>query len=143
MTEGYYAKNEQGLWIDDPQYPGIHTPKDLYDALREIWCEYTCTPRMRKNWSEKNRTLGQCSITAFLAQDIFGGEVYGIPLDDGGYHCFNRVGDHVFDLTSAQFDMKLDYEHCTLQSGDVHFAREEKYQRYLYLKNELMKKISR
>lgn len=31
-------------------------------------------------------TLGQCSITAFLAQDIFGGEVYGILRPGGNYY---------------------------------------------------------
>ena len=44
------------------------TPRDIYDLLSNIWCEYTCAPRMRKDCSEANRTLGQCSITAFLAQ---------------------------------------------------------------------------
>ena len=89
------------------------TPRDIYDLLSNIWCEYTCAPRMRKDWSEANRTLGQCSITAFLAQDLFGGKVYGVPLEDGNYHCFNVVGDCVFDLTSEQFgDTVLKYENC-------------------------------
>lgn len=142
MTENYYGVNDKELYIDDPVYPGIHTPKDLYNALCKVWCEYTCAPRMRKDWSEENRTLGQCSVTAFLAQDIFKGEVFGIPLKDGGFHCFNKVGEHVFDLTSAQFDEKLDYENCSPQSRDVHFSKKEKYERYQYLKNELMKKLS-
>ena len=60
------------------EYRGIHTPIDLYDALTHIWCADTCAPRLRDGWTEDNKTLGQCSITAFLAQDIFGGEVYGI-----------------------------------------------------------------
>ena len=33
-----------------------------YDILSEIWCEYTCAPRLRNGWSEQNKTLGQCSI---------------------------------------------------------------------------------
>ena len=60
------------------EYKGINNPRDLYDALSEIWCADTCAPRMRADWTEDNKTLGQCSITAFLAQDIFGGKVYGI-----------------------------------------------------------------
>ncbi len=43
-------------------------------------------------WTPDNKTLGQCSITAFLAQDIFGGKVYGIPLPEGGVHCYNMIG---------------------------------------------------
>ena len=115
------------------------TPRDIYDLLSNIWCEYTCAPRMRKDWSEANRTLGQCSITAFLAQDLFGGKVYGVPLEDGNYHCFNVVGDCVFDLTSEQFgDTVLNYENCPEQFREVHFAKEEKRQRYEYLKQRLM-----
>ena len=84
-------------------YREIKTPRDLYSALSDIWCEYTCAPRLREGWSKENQTLGQCSITAFLAQDIFGGKVYGILRDGGNYHCYNVVGDCVFDLTSEQF----------------------------------------
>ena len=115
------------------------TPRDIYDLLSNIWCEYTCAPRMRKDWSEANRTLGQCSITAFLAQDLFGGKVYGVHLEDGNYHCFNVVGDCVFDLTSEQFgDTVLNYENCPEQFREVHFAKEEKRQRYEYLRQRLM-----
>ena len=53
-------------------------PRELYDALSDIWCAETCAPRLRGNWSRENKTLGQCSITAFLAQDIYGGKVFGI-----------------------------------------------------------------
>ena len=49
------------------------TPRNYYDLLSGIWCVDTCAPRMRAEWTPKNRTLGQCSITAFLIQDIFGG----------------------------------------------------------------------
>ena len=68
------------------EYKGIETPVDLYDALSHVWCADTCAPRMRQNWAKENMTLGQCSITAFLAQDIFGGKVYGILRPGGNYH---------------------------------------------------------
>ena len=87
----------------DPTYEKIQNPRHLYDILSEIWCEYTCAPRLREKWSRENQTVGQCSITAFLAQDIFGGKVYGILRQGGNYHCYNVVGNCVFDLTSEQF----------------------------------------
>ena len=87
------------------------TPRDYYDLLSEIWCADTCAPRMRSDWTNENKTLGQCSITAFLMQDVFGGKVYGISRPGGNYHCFNDVGGCIFDLTSEQFgDEKLDYK---------------------------------
>lgn len=123
------------------QYRHIQTPTDLYDALSEIWCRETCAPRMQKDWTPENRTLGQCSITAFLAQDIFGGKVYGILRAGGNYHCYNVIGDCVFDLTSEQFgDEVLNYEDHTEQFREVHFAKEEKRLRYEYLKESLKKR---
>lgn len=115
------------------------TPCDYYDLLSEIWCEETCAPRMRKDWTPENRTLGQCSVTAFLIQDLYGGMVYGVPLGDGNYHCFNQVEDCVFDLTSEQFgDTKLDYTDCPVQDRAVHFAKAEKKARYELLKERLL-----
>ena len=93
---------------------------------------------MRDSWTKENKTLGQCSITAFLAQDIFGGKVYGILRAGGNYHCYNVIGDCAFDLTSEQFgDEKLDYTENPVQSREVHFAKEEKKQRYEYLREHL------
>lgn len=114
------------------------TPCELYDELREIWCAETCAPRMRERWSTENPTLGQCSVTAFLVQDLFGGTVWGIPLGDGNYHCFNVVGECVFDLTSEQFgERALDYEHVVEQRRAAHFAKEEKHRRYELLRDRL------
>ena len=120
------------------EYKGINSPIDLYNALSTIWCADTCAPRMRADWTRENKTLGQCSITAFLAQDIFGGKVYGVLRPGGNYHCFNVIGDCRFDLTSEQFgDEVLDYENNPEQFREVHFAKEEKRLRYEYLKAEL------
>lgn len=120
------------------EYIGIESPADLYRALENIWCAKTCAPRMRSEWTEENKTLGQCSITSFLVQDIFGGKVYGVPLEGGGYHCYNAVGSAVFDLTSEQFgDEKLVYALENEQLREQHFADEEKKARYEYLKEKL------
>ena len=122
------------------EYRGINTPTDLYDALTHIWCAKTCAPRMREDWTEDNKTLGQCSITAFLAQDIFGGKVYGILRPGGNFHCYNVTDSCSFDLTSEQFKGEpLDYENNPEQLRADHFAREEKRLRYEYLKAELKK----
>ena len=116
----------------------LKSPLDLYDALSDgLWRKETCAPRMQDEWSPENKTLGQCSITAFIVQDLFGGEVYGILRPGGNYHCYNVIGDARFDLTSEQFGEKakeLVYDDKHLQSREVHFAKEEKKARYEYLK---------
>lgn len=112
------------------------TPRDYYDILSGLWCSETCAPRLRDKWSEDNRTLGQCSITAFLMQDIYGGRVLGIPTANG-VHCFNVVDDCLFDLASEQFgDTVLDYSYASEQSREQHFADADKKARY-----ELLKKL--
>lgn len=121
-------------------YPKIKNPFDLYDALSEIWCAETCAPRMRDKWTRENKTMGQCSITAFLVQDIFGGKVYGILRSGGNFHCYNVIGSAVFDLTSEQFGNEvLVYENNPEQFRETHFAKEEKRLRYEYLKRQLQK----
>ena len=115
------------------------TPRDYYDLLEKIWCADTCAPRMRDDWNPHNKTLGQCSITAFLMQDIYGGKVRGILRSGGNYHCFNDVDGCVFDLTSEQFGEEvLDYSDCPEQFREVHFAKEEKRLRYEYLRAKIL-----
>ena len=123
-------------------FPGIDNPRRLYDYLSDLWCAETCAPRLRPEWSPENRTLGQCSITAFLAQDIFGGEVRGILLPDGAYHCYNVVGSCIFDLASEQFgDTVLSYDDNPIQTREEHFASADKFRRYQMLKTLLLNRL--
>lgn len=133
MQYNFYGSNNADCKPVNELYPQVKSPAELYDALSEIWCADTCAPRLRSEWTKENKTKGQCSITAFLVQDIFGGRVYGIPLEDGNYHCYNVIGECCFDLTSEQFGEKakeLVYENNPEQFREVHFAKEEKQQRY-------------
>ena len=133
----FYGNEDCEVNAIDKSY-GADTPKELYDRLSDTWCVETCAPRLRDKWSEQNKTCGQCSITAFLVQDIFGGIVRGVALEDGNFHCYNVVDGKVFDLTSEQFDEVLTYSDSDkIQERSVHFAKEEKYRRYLLLKKLL------
>ena len=143
MNYQFYGWEQADVAPTEERYASIKDPRELYNLLSEIWCADTCAPRMRDRWTPENKTLGQCSITAFLAQDIFGGKVYGIRRPDGNYHCYNVVGDCVFDLASEQFgDEKLDYSDNPEQFREVHFAKEEKRLRYERLKAELERRVT-
>ena len=140
MGYNFYNWENAIMKSSNSDYYGIVTPQDMYDALSHIWCEYTCAPRLRNEWSKDNITLGQCSITAFLVQDIFGGQVFGVLRPGGNYHCYNVIDGVTFDLTSEQFgDEKLNYEDNPQQLREVHFAKQEKKERYEYLRDELKK----
>lgn len=140
MKYNFYGWETAVIAPENHLYKGINSPQDLYDTLSNIWSAETCAPRMRDKWSSDNKTLGQCSITAFLVQDIFGGKVYGILRDGGNYHCYNVIGSCCFDLTSEQFGDEaklLVYKNNPEQFREVHFAKEEKRQRYELLKKRL------
>ena len=141
----FYGWEQATVPAQSGDYPGIGTPQQLYDVLAGgIWQADTCAPRLRDGWSEDNRTLGQCSITAFLVQDIFGGRVYGILRPGGNYHCYNVVDGHVFDLTSEQFGGEvLSYQDNPEQFREVHFAKEEKRLRYELPKARLRDAVRR
>ncbi len=131
--------------IDQAEHCGFYgaetVPEEvrtLYRDLMHVWCIETCSPRLRPQWSEENKTLGQCTITSFLVQDLFGGKVYGVPLPEGGFHCFNKVGDCIFDITSEQFgDADLDYTENYEQLRELQFADAGKRERYEFLKKLL------
>ena len=142
-TYGFYGWEKALVPARTDEYPGIRTPRDLYRTLWHVWKKETCAPRMQDDWSEENRTLGQCSVTAFLAQDIFGGKVWGVPLEEGGFHCFNVIGDCEFDLTNEQFGDRLpDYANRREQFRYEHFQKDEKRARYEDLKASLKAFIS-
>lgn len=138
MEYRFYGWEHADMPPANPRYAHVKTPRDLYDLLSGLWCAKTCAPRLRAQWSPEDRTLGQCSITAFLAQDIFGGRVFGILRPGGNFHCYNVVSGRAFDLTSEQFsDCTLDYTENPEQFREVHFAADEKRLRYELLKARL------
>lgn len=142
-TPSFHGRKGAVVQALDTSFPGIRTPQDLYDALTYVWCADTCAPRMRDRWTPENRTWGQCSITSFLAQDLFGGRVYGVPLEDGNVHCYNVIGSCLFDLTSEQFgNVRLDYGNDPEQFREVHFAKAEKKTRYEKLRADLLSFLS-
>ena len=137
----FYGNEDCDVRAVDTSY-NVNDPKELYDKLSKIWCVETCAPRLRDKWSEDDRTCGQCSITAFLVQDIFGGIVRGVSLEDGNFHCYNVVDGKVFDLTSEQCKERLIYSDTDkIQERSVHIAKEEKYQRYLLLRKLLKESV--
>jgi len=136
MKEAFYGMEYAEIRPERETDGFSGTLREMYERLGKAWCAETCAPRMRGDWTPENRTLGQCSVTAFLVQDYFGGTVYGIPLPEGGFHCYNVIGGRVFDLTDAQFgEKKLDYGGKNPeQFREVHFRDAEKQERYLRLK---------
>ena len=54
----------------------------------------------------------QCTVTAMVVQDFFGGEILALSMPGGGTHYLNLIDGKVFDFTSDQFTshgVQLDY----------------------------------
>ncbi|MBR1875655.1 MAG: hypothetical protein IJ805_00945 [Lachnospiraceae bacterium] len=134
MEIGYYGSGQKDIKPVNDIYPGIGDPDELFETLLKLWCSDTCASWLRDKWSDKNPALGQCSISSFIAQDIFGGKVYGILRPAGNYHCYNVIDGKTFDLTSSQFgDEVLSYEGNPEQLKEVHLKDKDKERRYAVL----------
>ncbi len=63
---------------------------------------------------------------------------------DGNVHCFSKVGEEIFDLTSEQFgDTKLTYTLEYPQDREFHLSNPDKKERYLYLVSKLKELLNR
>ena len=67
MAYKFYGNENAASVVAPENEYGVTTAIDLYEKLLNAWSIDTCAPRLRSEWSEDNPTLGQCSITAFLA----------------------------------------------------------------------------
>ena len=140
MKFKYYGHDVKDIKPINNDFPYIKTHRDLYIALKKVWSKDTCSLKFKKEWSKKNPALGQCTITSFLVQDIFGGDVYAVPIDEGLMHCFNIIDGKMIDLTSEQFKgQKLTYNTNHKQDRERHlFFDPDKVQRYELLKKGLI-----
>ncbi len=141
----YNAENANMKPIDE-EYSMIDDVYRLYDLLSECWGPESASKRLAKKWNKENKTLAQCSPSAYIVQDIFGGEVYGIPLGNGLTHSFNKIDGVIIDLTSEQFQGEnIDYSkgQIPLPRDEVFENEPEKKQRYLTLKGKLDKLLGK
>jgi len=85
----------------------FETPNELKSALLKVYDEstvhynpavYSNDSEIRKQWSPKNPTWGQCVPTSILVQKLFGGDIFKLP-----YHYYNMIDGEIVDLTSDQF----------------------------------------
>ena len=119
---------------------GAENLREFYLKCFDAWNIETCSERFRPEWSEEsNRSIGQCTITSALVHELFGGEVYGIPLEGGGRHNFNRFDGHSIDLTSEQFgpNSVLDFENAIHVDPTTLLSDEDKLSRFNLLKKRL------
>jgi hypothetical protein len=82
------------------------TLDELRHAIQLSWCSLTAERPER--WTPENPAYLQCSATARVVRDFFGGEILVAPVlrsgEPSGFHAWNRLADGVeVDLTREQF----------------------------------------
>lgn len=115
---------------------------EFYLACMKAWSIDTCSARFRPDWSEDNPTAGQCTITAAIVRDFFGGELLGLPLNDGaGKHSFNRINGVIIDLACEQFgkDALLDFDAAVPVDAETLLEGGDKAERCALLRSRLEK----
>ena len=102
---------------------------NLLNVLRQSW-----SIQSSSKWSDGNPAKGQCGVTSLVVQDILGGEIKKVFLEEG-WHFYNVINGERMDFTEEQFSSKIDYQ-------DIDSNRAEAYQdtddaQYSYLKSQV------
>ena len=74
----------------------------LKELLGNSWRLETCSPGLKSEWSKDNPSLGQCTITALIVNDYFGGKIMRCMAFSGS-HYYNLIDGEIVDLTVEQF----------------------------------------
>jgi hypothetical protein len=79
-------------------------PARVRTALEASW-----SPESSPLWSRDNPACGQCTVTALVLYERFGGEIFKTRVG-GEWHFYNRIDRHTYDFTAAQFSSPLAYD---------------------------------
>lgn len=91
----------------------VLTP-DAFGRLIELcWSADTAS-----TYSPLNPALGQCSVTALVAQDYLGGEILKTDLA-GAWHFYNHIDGARHDFTASQFDHAIGYDDIASARDDA------------------------
>jgi hypothetical protein len=76
----------------------------LYKIFEKCW-----SLESSSKWERCNPSKGQCSVTALVIHDHFGGSILKTKVN-GQWHFYNKINNHVLDLTSEQFNEPIEYQ---------------------------------
>ncbi len=97
--------------------------EQIQSTLEQCWDLQTCSPKAKANWSEQNKAMGQCAITAILIAEMFGGK---LAKNDLNNHLWNILPDgsqHDFSRTQFLNDVNLTVDHITNPEEQLNHPR--------------------
>ncbi len=105
----------------------------LRGALLVAWSIKSST-----RWRADNPALGQCGVTALVAQDILGGSILKTPYE-GIWHFYNLIDNQFIDFTDSQFDDAIEYQHVKTDRDDAYSDTNDA--QYTYLKEAVTREF--
>ena len=113
------------------------TLKELEKALLNSYSKELCYEKAKDNWTEENKTLGMCAITALVVNDYFKGDITKIKVDKTSYY-FNIINNKIMDLTRNQVKKEIEYkDYKIVNRKDI--IIEDTKNRYQRLKEKVTK----
>ncbi len=112
---------------------------NIQEKLLECYSKDLCYSKVKDKWSEENKSLGMCAITSLIINDYFDGDICKIYVD-GNSHYFNLIENKIIDLTSNQYDFKIDYKNYQIVSREE-ILTPDTMVRYKTLKKRLIKAL--
>lgn len=80
--------------------------KLLRKQLEKLWDAETAYQR---KWTSQRPSTGQCAVTALLAQDLVGGDLRNVRVNEVS-HYFVAISGQIIDLTADQFEITPVYD---------------------------------
>ena len=113
--------------------------KQVQQALLNSYSKDLCYEKVRNQWTEENKELGMCAITALIVNDYFKGNIAKIKVD-GISHYFNIIDNKIIDLTKNQFKSEIDYKDYKIVNRNDLLTEDTK-NRYQSLKKKVIKEL--
>ncbi|KAF3889876.1 MULTISPECIES: YunG family protein [Nostocales] len=103
------------------------------EILKKCWSK-----KSSSLWSSENPSCGQCSVTALVVQEIFGGRILKTSICDR-WHFYNEIQGIRYDLTDEQFQTPLNYE--DIPSNAEEAFTDTSQEQYEYLRHQVKQKL--
>ena len=109
------------------------------ELLKQIfsrhWTKETSSSSL---WNSNNLSTGQCVVSALAFQDIFGGCIKKVQINNIESHYFNTLNGHKYDLTADQYSFIPDYSNGLVVDRTQILKNADTNKRYEIFKTALM-----
>ena len=93
--------------------------------------------------SHNKPSIGQCVISSLTVQDLMGGDIAKIKLNNDQSHYFNVIDGNVYDITEDQFDCQLMYSEYEVVNRTKLLTNNNTALRYSIFQKSLFEEITK